>query len=133
MADRRTTDTDDKIVQFATTESTAIKWSHEHDWDFNTESTHGFNLVVSKLCGPHKTIPFKFESYGAYIRGIEVPTLRGQEWIPWRQPIVDFIVHYRRIYHASYRNGGGAEKSLLVNFHELTTLYPGRLSSVRVS
>ena len=119
MATRTTTDEQDKIVQFSTTEQPALKWSTEALWDLTVESTHEFNQVLSKLSGPHKRIPFIYESYGAMIRGIEVPVLRGQEWTPWRQPLVDFILAYRRIYHQSYHNGGNAPNSLLVNFHEL--------------
>ena len=80
---RITTDHDtDKIVQFTATERNALKWADDECWDLNTESTHGFNRVLSKLSGPHKSVPFRFESYGAMIRGIEVPLLKGQEWKP---------------------------------------------------
>ena len=96
----------DKIVQFASTETEGLKWSQETVWDLNIESTHAFNQVLSKLSGPFKRVPFIYESYGAMIRGIEAPLLRGQDFQPWRQQLVDFILAYRRIYAGAYENGG---------------------------
>ena len=62
---RNTTDHDtDKIVQFTATERNALRWADDACWDLNTESTHGFNQVLSKLSGPHESVPFRFESYG---------------------------------------------------------------------
>ena len=59
---RITTDHDtDKIVQFTATERNALKWADDECWDLNTESTHGFNRVLYKLSGPHKSVPFRFE------------------------------------------------------------------------
>ena len=119
MSSRKTTDEHDKYVQFSTTERPALQWSLEQKWDLNVESTTAFTAVVSKLSGPFKTVPFKHESFGALIRGIETPLLHGHDLTPWRQLLVDFIVEYRKCYHQSYANGGGAGTSLLVNFHEL--------------
>ena len=107
------------IVQFSVTERNAEKWADDHCWDLDCESTYQLNQVLSKLSGPTKQIPFKYESYGAMIRGIEAPILKGLDWTPWRQPLVDFIVAYRQVFNNSYHNGGGAPVSLLVNFHEL--------------
>ena len=103
---RITSDPDtDHIVQFTSTERNALKWADDECWDLNTESTHGFNRVLSKLSGPHKSVPFRFESYGAMIRGIEVPLLKGQEWKPWRQKLVDFILSYRQHFRNAYTTG----------------------------
>ena len=108
-----------RVVQFATTEKEALAWATKNLWSRTAEATSQFISLTSQLSGPGKFIPFKYETYGSYIRGIEAPLLEGQSWSPWRQKLVDFILSYRRHFAGSYENGGGQASALKVNFHEL--------------
>ena len=105
-----------RIVQFATTEKSAIEWANTHTWQLNASTEHNIRLIVSKLQGPWKMLPFFFESEGAKLRGIRCDVHLNSSFTPWRQVLVDCITAYRRhfpTWNAANRQG------VLVNFHEL--------------
>ena len=111
MSTDRTTTLDEskRIDLFQTVEKLALEASAKGRlWDMNSAALLNFIRLVSHLHGEHKLLTIDCPSFGGMIRDIKVGLLKGQEWTPWRQPLVDFIVAYRHHYAGSYANGGGA-------------------------
>ena len=79
-----------KHQSFGAVEANALKWAKTNS--INQVESVEFQLEKAKaqLTGPHKNVPFTFQSAGAFLRGIT-----HAEGANWRQPLVDFIDQYR--------------------------------------
>ena len=112
----RARSTDVKVVQFATTEKAAIEWGQNWSWSSTASTEHNTRTLLSKLQGPFKLVPFRFESDGSKMRGICADIHLSGEYRTWRQSLVDSILLYRK--HFPAWNAGGGQV-VLVNFHAL--------------
>ena len=52
---------DVKIVQFSTTEKLALDWANTYVYQTNASTEHNIRILLAKLQGPHKLLPFHFE------------------------------------------------------------------------
>ena len=117
MSDFHVTSTSVKIIPFQTTEKLAIEWASTWTWQTTASTEHNIRSILSRLQGPFKLIPFVYESEGAKMRGIKANLHESASFTPWRQPLVDSLVVYRRHFPQWGAAGGQA---LLINFHALS-------------
>ena len=85
-----------KIQQFTTIEANAVRFVSNHVLDEESDADHNLRLIVSHFAGPFKFAVFDTASYGALIRGIQVPRFRPTEAPNWRHELVTFIKKYRQ-------------------------------------